>query len=132
MVLSSCVSASRTSPEDQRRIAELEEENSVLRTELDTLRKRLDLIIRVDPVGEHGVPPPIDALVLEVSSEPMLVVLDKGEQDGVELGFVFDLYLGSTCKGQVRITEVQRRTSTGTILFQKHAIARGDSATTQL
>lgn len=131
-VLPSCVSEPTSSPEDQRRIAELEEQNSALRTELDALRKRLDVIAMVYPAGEPRVQTPIDAVVLDVKTDLDLVVLDKGERDGVKVGFVFDLYLGSTYKGLVRITDVGERMSTGTILHQKNPIARGDSATTSL
>jgi hypothetical protein len=77
-------------------------------------------------------PPLIEAVVLEVKPDLELLVLDRGEKDGVKVGFVFDVYRGSTYKGQVRIQDVQETTSSGRIVHAMNPMANGDSATTQL
>jgi hypothetical protein len=76
--------------------------------------------------------PPIDARVLAHHPERNRVLLDKGARDGVELGFLFDVYSGKTYKGQVRVTEVDDSTAFAEIRTQKNPFAPGDDATTQL
>ena len=61
-----------------------------------------------------------------------VVVLDKGKKDEVSVGYVFDVYLGSTYRGRLRVTDVQATMYTGTILCEKNEIAKGDSASTRL
>jgi hypothetical protein len=112
-------------------IEKLELENAALREQVQTLRNRLGEVQGVDvPICLSF--PAIDAHVLEVSRDSKLVVLDRGEQAGVEVGYVFDVYLGSRYKGRVRITTVQASTSSGLILSEKNPIAAGDNATTVL
>lgn len=84
------------------------------------------------PLAWDLVPPPIDASILEMEPSSKLVVLDKGKEDFVEIGYVFDVYRGSTYKGRVKVTEVQERTCTCEILSEKNPIVAGDSATTTL
>ena len=70
--------------------------------------------------------------MLEVHPDRKRIFLDKGARDGVQVGFVFDVYSGSTYKGQVRVTEVEVSAAFAEILSQKNPFAPGDSATTQL
>jgi hypothetical protein len=122
-----------SSPEAERRIAELEEENALLREQVDALSARLgETLINSGNAPVRPSFPSIEALVLDVKRELELVVLDKGKMDGVEVGFVFDVYRGATYRGLVRITDVQNGISVGKILSQKSPIVRGDSATTSL
>jgi hypothetical protein len=76
--------------------------------------------------------PSIEAVILEVRPELGLVILNKGERDGVKKDYVFDVYRWSTYKGQVRIQDVQEGESTGLILNEMNPIGRGDAATTSL
>lgn len=124
------------SPSAQR-IAELERENAEMRGMIKELNMKVrELCLRLygSFFGTEVVPsqPRIDGHVLDVNRDQKLVVLDKGRRDGVELGYVFDVYLGSKYKGQVRITDVQEATCSGVILSQANPFAGGDSATTQL
>jgi|SRR6185436_10524837 len=116
--------------------SELERENAALRQQVDDLEARLDAMLRaVDGFGTScPTYPAIDAQVVSVDGDRRTVILDKGERDGVKADYVFDVYRGSTYKGQVRIQDVQAATSTGLILheFRKSPMASGDSATTQL
>ena len=118
----------------EQRIDELEGENALLREQVDVLRTRLERAFRADGVHAIDCPvfPPIDAVVLDVNQKLGLVVLDKGKRDGVQIGYVFDVYLGSTYRGQVRVTDARERMSSGIILSEKSPIARGDSASTML
>jgi hypothetical protein len=125
MVLAGCVSA--TAPDDgaRRLDAKLEEESAALYAERVMLNRRFEGCIDV-------LLPPIEGLVLEVNPERQIVVIDKGAQHDVEVGFVFTVFSGTTYKGLVRITDVREEMSAGAIFGEKHTIVRGDSATTVL
>jgi|SRR5688572_11048274 len=116
----------------------LEREAAALRHQVADLEAQVEVLLRLAelPPGTRltvcPAYPQIDGLILEVDSDRKLVVLDKGQNDGVKVGYVFDVYLASTYKGQVRIQDVQESTSTGMILNEMNAIASGDSATTGL
>jgi hypothetical protein len=121
-----------TSPAAERRIAELERENAELKGQVETLGKRLEGVVHTDVLFSTICPPAIEAMVLDVKRDLNLVVLNKGKKDDVKVGYVFDVYLGSTYKGQVRIQDVQEGMSSGLIINEVNPIARGDSATTSL
>lgn len=143
LLFGGCVSA--TTPDDgtRRHIAELEEEDVELHAERAALGRRFGAVLESvhPPSGEAHVVvscpgclacPAIDAVVIDVRPELELVVLDKGKQDGVKVGYSFTVYLGTIFKGIVHITDVQEGTSTGSIRSTKAPILRGDSATTVL
>jgi len=133
LVMLACASPRESgSSSDRARIAELEKENAELRETVEELEARITVITSHGDVSVDPAYPKVDAFVLNVDREQNLVVLNQGKNDGVEIGFVFTLYRGSTFKGLVRITEVQPGMSTGLILNEKNAIATGDSATTVL
>jgi hypothetical protein len=115
-------------------VEDLERENAELRDRVETLELRLEVILRKSGVQVKSTPayPRIAAIVLDVKPELDLVLLDKGEKDGVKKGYHFVLYRGSTYKGEIRIQDVQESMSTGLILNEMNPIARGDAATTQL
>jgi chromosome segregation ATPase len=115
-------------------IADLEKVKADLMAQVDTLDTRLTAL--VDRTGtsweDIAVQKPIDAQVLRVDRELQFVVINKGRADEVKPGYTFDIYRGSTYKGQVRIQDVQENMSSGQIVVEKNAIATGDSATTTL
>ena len=81
--------------------------------------------------------PPINGRVLQVSGgdlNPGLVMLNVGSEQGVKKGFTFQIYSGSTWKGQVRVEGVQPNMCSAVILdLQKgQKIAQGDQAATIL
>jgi hypothetical protein len=131
LVLVACVSpdAERERVELANRIVELEQENATLRARLQVLEPLITRTVCV-PIGETT--PAIDARILAHHPDRKRVLLDKGERDGVELGFLFDVYSGKTYKGQVRVTEVDDSTAFAEIRTQKNPFAPGDDATTQL
>jgi cell shape-determining protein MreC len=120
--------------ETSTRIDDLTRENKELRSRVKELEQRLETVIQAydEDVGFRSGPRPIEAVVLEVNPELRLVILNKGEKDGVEKDYVFDVYRWSTYKGQVRIQDVQEGESTGLILNELNPITRGDAATTYL
>jgi hypothetical protein len=122
-------------PEAERRIAKLERENEELRGQVEALCKQLEALVEsLDAPISTICPvfPRVDAEVLDVKRDLKLVGFNKGKRDGVQVGYIFDVYLGATYKGQVRIQEVQGTTCFGLILHEVNPIARGDAATTSL
>lgn len=123
---------SRLDEDARNRISELERENSELKTKIDVLDARIALIMKDIVTSGCSWPPPIDALVLDVESDLKFVALNKGKKDGIEPGFVFNIYRGSTFKGLVKIQDVREETSTGLIVYEKNPIVEDDSAATVL
>ncbi|MSR61527.1 MAG: hypothetical protein EXS08_03640 [Planctomycetes bacterium] len=84
----------------------------------------------LDALGYGGreTKPTLEALVVSVDEGLRLVVLDKGQKDGVARAAVFDVYRGSQRKGRIQIQSVQDGASTGLILNEEVAISAGDSA----
>jgi predicted nucleic acid-binding Zn-ribbon protein len=80
--------------------------------------------------------PAISGRVLQVNSDlnPGLVMLNVGSEQGVKRGFTFQVYSGSTWKGQVRVENVQANMCSAVVLdLQKgQKIAQGDNAATHL
>lgn len=126
--------AEEASKNSQLKIGDLEKEKGGLQEQVDTLNTRLQVVMAKTGINAKDVfaQPQIDAMVLEVKRDLKLVVLNKGRKDEVKPGYVFDVYSGSKYKGQVRINDVQNEMSSGLILNEANAIARGDNATTSL
>jgi len=80
--------------------------------------------------------PPINGRVLQFSADPApgLVMLNVGSEQGVKKGFTFQIYSGSTWKGQVRVENVQQNMCSAVILDlnKGQKIAQGDQAATIL
>ncbi len=77
-------------------------------------------------------PPAIDALVAQVDQEYGFVILDKGGNDNVEKGYVFDVFRGADYLGQVRVDTVNDNYSTARILLSNGTMRAHDRATTRL
>lgn len=78
-------------------------------------------------------PPAIDAVVMEVDTDYGFVVLDKGRDDQVSKGIVFDVYRGNRFVGQVKVDLVEDKQSTAKIVLKgDHEFMRLDRATTRL
>lgn len=118
--------------ESEHQLAELEKQNALLRQHIRTLQERLQVAVFIDSGCPPVSPLAIDALVLDVNRDLKRVVLNKGKHHGVEAGYTFDVYLGSTYKGQVRVLEVQGGLCACVIVTERNEIVRGDSASTFL
>ena len=115
------------------RIVELEQENARLVVRVSELEEAVVAGIGDDfQLIQCPVFPLVVGRVLVVHPDRKRILLDKGARDGVKAGFLFDVYSGSTYKGQVRVTEVDVSAAFAEILSQKNPFAPGDSATTQL
>ena len=66
--------------------------------------------------------------------QPGLVSINKGSNDGVLRGFVFDIYNGAQYKGRVRVETVQGDMCTAVILktYEGRSIEQGDNAATHI
>jgi len=117
-----------------QQVAEFERVNAELRERIGSLTTELGTVMRRPWRGVivDAVPPKIDASVVEVKRADSVVAFDKGSHDGVKVGFVFDVYLGPTYRGMVRVTEVKETTCSGVILSERSTIMPGDAATTGL
>ncbi|MEE8467873.1 MAG: hypothetical protein V3T22_05430 [Planctomycetota bacterium] len=82
------------------------------------------------------VQPQIDGAVLMVSHviQPGLVSINKGSNDGVQRGYIFEIYNGAQYKGRVRVETVQGDMCTAVILktFEGRSIEQGDNAATRI
>ena len=82
------------------------------------------------------VQPQIDGAVLMVSHaiQPGLVSINKGSDDGVQRGYIFEIYNGAQYKGRVRVETVQGDMCTAVILktFEGRSIEQGDNAATRI
>lgn len=120
-------------------IAKLEKELKSLRTESDRTKAQLATVVADTGYNltEASAVPEISAQVIKVdmSSAPGLVALNKGKNDGVARGYVFEIYSGTTYKGQVRVEYVHPDVCSAVILVPPPnggQIMAGDRASTRL
>ena len=86
------VSAKQTSPSG------LDHEGEIDTVELPPI------VVRKD---QAELAAPIRGRLLEVNASKQFVVIDKGQQDGVRLGMVFDVLHGAQRIGQVRVVRIR-------------------------
>jgi len=84
-----------------------------------------------------GTPQPLvegAVLGIDTSIKPGLLAINKGSNDKVTRGTVFDLYSGNTYKGRARVEIVKEDVCSALIILSVEGapIAQGDRATTQL
>ena len=84
-----------------------------------------------------GTPQPLvegAVLGIDTSIKPGLLAINKGSNDKVTRGTVFDLYSGSTYKGRARVEIVKEDVCSALIILSVAGapVAQGDRATTQL
>lgn len=135
--------AAQRAAEDQARqldqqIAKLEMQLVASSQEVASLTTQLKTVIvatGVDPASIISMPS-IDAAVVKVdmSLAPGLVALNKGKGQGVEKGFVFDIYSQDVYKGQAVVQDVSENVSSALIKLAVagQTIRTGDRATTSL
>lgn len=78
--------------------------------------------------------PQIETSVQEVSDDLGMVMLNAGKNQGVQIGYSFDLYSGSTYLGKAVVDNVQETYSSAkvTIRVPGASISKGAKATTKL
>lgn len=89
-----------------------------------------------NPASMLGMPS-IEGMVAQVDNDYGFVIIDKGSNDNVEMGFTFDIYrpgANGGYLGQVKVDDVHADYCTATIvtLAPDRAIQRSDLATTRL
>jgi len=79
--------------------------------------------------------PPIEGKVSEVAADGSFVVLSVGENEGVKIGFTFDVYRGSDYIGRVVVNNVLPDSSTARVQMRNRGglkFQSMDTATTRL
>lgn len=105
--------------------------------DLATAQATLDTVVAVTGVklSDFQAQPDISARVLQVdySLEPGLVALNVGSGAGVKRGMTFQIYNGSTYKGEVKVENVREDMCSALVTGSTGAvIGQGDSAATRL
>ena len=116
-----------------------------LRSELDSLKSlisakdaQLTAFSKASGIGLNNVMavPEVEGAVVSVASDlsPALVMLNVGSNQGVRAGTVFDIFTGSTYKGQCRVEQVDANVSSAVVVRTQagRKIAPGDTASTKL
>lgn len=122
----------------EQAIAQLERDLTASRKEASKLDAEINQLVATTgvPRGSIASTPPISGRVLQVSYDlkPGLVALNVGSEQGVKRGMTFQIYSGSTWKGQVRVENVQPGMSSALItdMSTGQTIAQGDNAATIL
>lgn len=120
-------------------VASLEAEISATRSQLQSASTQLTVAkvkygISDEDIG--GAAPPIEGAVLGVSmvGGSKIVQLNVGSQDQVAIGHVFEIYNGSTYKGQARVEIVHDGTCTARMIAMKDGaeVMQSDRASTQI
>jgi len=115
----------------ENRLSSLAKSNSSLETQLATLVDRTGISLKTITSQ-----PLISGSVLQAiyDVQPGLVALNVGKNHGVKRGHTFEIYDGSSYKGQVRVENVREDMCTALILRveEGQTIRSGDSASTRL
>ncbi len=115
--------------EKEMQIAKLNDQLGNLRAEQDALEA---MGVEIKKLVGNAIPK-IDGQVSDVGST--FVILSVGEQDGVRIGFPFDVYRKGDYIGRVVVDEVHPDTSTARVTIKNQRglpFERSDSATTRL
>jgi hypothetical protein len=119
-------------------IAQLERDLTTSRKEASKLDAEINQLVVTTGMPRDSIAstPAIQARVLQVSYDlkPGLVALNVGSEQGVKRGMTFQIFSGSTWKGQVRVENVQPGMSSALItdMTAGQTIAQGDNAATIL
>jgi len=119
-------------------VASLEKEKTKLVNELSSIQTSLDTVVAATGTKLQDITsvPKIEGSVLgvETSVAPGLVAINVGSVKGVKRGHTFEIFDGSTYKGQIRIEFVHGDMSSGLITrpVKGQTIRQGDGATTRL
>ena len=78
--------------------------------------------------------PQIDGAVLQYRADQKLVHINRGTNDKVKRGYVFDIFSGGVYKGQARVEVVNPDTCTAVVTYATSGteIAQGDLVSTQI
>jgi colicin import membrane protein len=115
----------------EKALASAEKEREKVKTQLDTVVQATHFDLK-----EVQAMPLIEGSVIAIllGVEPGFVSINRGESAGVKRGFTFELYQGSTYKGQARVEYVQPDTCSAVLVrkVKGETIRQGDGAATRL
>jgi hypothetical protein len=101
-----------------------------LKSEIDERLK--DSVYRLRGSGNRREALYEKARVLGIRAPEGLVLLDRGEVDGVEVGNRFTVYRGGAFVGTVMVIKTYPRLSGGIVLYQKIQLRTGDEAAVKI
>ena len=116
----------------EKEIAKLDHEKKSVETQLATVVSATGF-----KIGDLKAMPLIEGKILAVNTDvkPGLVSINKGASDGVQPGFTFEIYEGSTYKGQARVEYVYPNMCSAIMIRTNEkapAIRTGDGASTRI
>lgn len=112
---------------------ELKTANDLTQEQATTIAMMIEMT-GVDPATLGVAVPLIDGAVLQYYSELKLVHINRGSEDQVRRGFVFDIYSSGQYKGQARVEVVNPGSCTAVLLNNVDGteISQGDRVSTQI
>ena len=119
-------------------ISDQDAEIVALSRTISELETQLTTVVELTGVSFSQITaqPAIDAIVVRAVHDisPGLVALNRGAEDGVKVGYTFEIYNGSQYKGQVRVENVRQNGCTALVTTSVSGtrIGQGDSAATRL
>jgi hypothetical protein len=115
----------------EKALASAEKEREKVKTELATVVQATGYNLK-----DVQAMPPIEGKILavEMGVQPGLVSINRGEAAGVKRGFTFEIFEGSTYKGQARVEYVYPEMCSAVLVrkVKGETIRQGDGAATHL
>ena len=116
-------------------LAQAERDLTSTRGDLDDATTTIAMVVEATGFDlSRGVgAPQIDGAVLQYRADQKLVHINRGTNNKVKRGYIFDIYSGDTYKGQARVEVVNPDTCTAVLVATTgSAIAQGDLVSTQI
>ena len=100
----------------------------------DTTIETLVVMSGIDPTQIGAAVPQIDGAVLQYYEDLKLVHINRGSDDQVRRGYVFDIYTSGQYKGQARVEVVNPNSCTAVLLNNVDGtqISQGDRVSTRI
>ncbi|MGB0333630.1 MAG: hypothetical protein ACPGPE_17620, partial [Planctomycetota bacterium] len=115
-------------------LAQAERDLTATRRSLDDANTTIAMAVARGFDISRGVgAPQIDGAVLQYRADQKLVHINRGTNNKVKRGYIFDIYSGGTYKGQARVEVVNPDTCTAVVVATTGSeIAQGDLVSTQI
>jgi predicted nucleic acid-binding Zn-ribbon protein len=116
-------------------LAQAERDLTATSRSLDDANTTIAMIVEATGIDiSRGVgAPQIDGAVLQYRADQKLVHINRGTNNKVKRGYIFEIYSGNTYKGQARVEVVNPDTCTAVVVATTGSeIAQGDLVSTQI
>ena len=116
-------------------LAQAERDLTSTRSSLQDTETTLQMVVNATGYNlGTGAVPLIDGAVLQYYADLKLVHINRGTNDQVQRGFIFDIFTGGEYKGQARVEVVNPGTCTAVVLnaVDGTQIMQGDRVSTQI